>query len=169
MPLHCASSIYPLASDTPRAIDPRQVLFLKPGLDGSLGDLSYTSAMHSITLSLAFALFIALQAQAAILTYDWNLTWILKNPDGQYQRPTIGINGQWPLPRIEGTLGDRVIVNVDNQLGHRSSSLHFHGIYMNGSTQYDGPVGVSQCSIPTGKQFSYDFNVSSAGRGHHRC
>ena len=97
--------------------------------------------------------------QAATVTYDFNLTWVTTNPDGAYDRPTIGINGQWPLPRIVATVGDRMVVNVHNQLENRTSSLHFHGLYMNGSTQMDGPVGVSQCAIPPGSSFTYDFNV----------
>lgn len=98
-------------------------------------------------------------SQAATVTYDFNITWVKANPDGAYDRPTIGINGQWPLPRITADIGDRIVINVVNQLHNRSSSLHFHGLYMNGSTQMDGPVGVSQCEIPPGASFTYDFNV----------
>ena len=101
----------------------------------------------------------AVIAQAATITYDFNITWVTTNPDGAYDRPTIGINGQWPLPRMVATVGDRVVVNVINQLENRTSSLHFHGLYMNGSSHMDGPVGVSQCAIPPGSSFTYDFNV----------
>lgn len=104
-------------------------------------------------------LFSAALCRAALVTYDFNLTWVTTNPDGAYERPTMGINGQWPLPQITATVGDRVVVNVDNQLGNRSTSLHFHGLYMNGSSQMDGPVGVSQCAIPPGGRMTYDFNV----------
>ena len=104
------------------------------------------------------ALFAA-NALAKTITYNWNFTWVITNPDAAYDRPTIGINGQWPLPYLEATVGDRVIVNAYNGLGNRSASLHFHGLYMNGSTQMDGPVGVSQCAIPAGSSMTYDFNV----------
>ncbi len=40
------------------------------------------------------------------------------NPDGLYERPTIGINGQWPLPIMTATINDTVVVNVINQLGN---------------------------------------------------
>ena len=99
-------------------------------------------------------------AQAATITYDFNITWVMANPDGAFNRPTIGINGQWPLPQITATVGDRVIVNVNNQLGNQTTSLHFHGLYMNGTTEMDGVVGVSQCAIPPGGSFKYDFQVS---------
>lgn len=99
-------------------------------------------------------------AHAATITYDFNITWVTANPDGAYNRPVIGINGQWPIPVITATVGDRVIVNAVNQLGDQATSLHFHGLYMNGTTHMDGPVGVTQCGIPPGGSFKYDFPVS---------
>ena len=98
--------------------------------------------------------------QAAIVTYDFNITWVMTNPDGALERPTIGINNQWPVPYITATVGDQVIVNVLNQLGNESTSLHFHGIYMNGTTEMDGTAGVSQCAIPPGASFTYNFTVA---------
>ncbi|KAI9877321.1 MAG: hypothetical protein M1830_004251 [Pleopsidium flavum] len=108
----------------------------------------------------ALLLLLGFLAQATTVTYDFNVTWVVTNPDGAFQRPTIGINGQWPLPHITATVGDRVVVNVNNQLGNQSTSLHFHGLYMNGTTHMDGAVGVSQCSIPPGASFTYEFMVS---------
>jgi len=99
-------------------------------------------------------------AQAATIIYDFNITWVTANPDGLFPRPVIGINGQWPIPYITATVRDRVIVNVLNQLGNQSTSLHFHGLYMNGTTEMDGPVGVTQCAIPIGGSFTYNFTVS---------
>ena len=98
-------------------------------------------------------------ARAATITYDFNITWVTANPDGTFPRPVIGINGQWPIPHITATVGDQVVVNVLNQLGNQSTSLHFHGLYMNGSTHMDGPAGVTQCRIAPGQTFKYDFKV----------
>jgi iron transport multicopper oxidase len=92
-------------------------------------------------------------------TYDFNVGWVTRNPDGLLDRPVIGINGQWPIPRIEATIGDRVVVNVNNQLGNQSTSLHFHGLFMNGTNEMDGVVGVTQCGIPPGSSFTYNFTV----------
>lgn len=103
-------------------------------------------------------------AESAIVNYDFNITWVRANPDGLFERPTIGINGAWPIPRIEATIGDRIIVNVHNQLGNQSTSLHFHGLFQNGTTSMDGPVGVSQCAIPPGASFKYNFTVSVAAK-----
>jgi iron transport multicopper oxidase len=65
--------------------------------------------------SLLFALFATLIA-AETLTYDWNITWVRRNPDGMRERPVIGINNEWPLPQLNITKGDRVVVHVHNQV-----------------------------------------------------
>ena len=98
-------------------------------------------------------------SRATTVTYDFNLTWVNTNPDGMFNKPTIGINGQWPIPTIRGDVGDTVVVNVHNMLGNRSTSLHFHGLYMNGTAQMDGPVGTTQCLIPPGSSLKYEFKV----------
>ncbi|EXJ87323.1 hypothetical protein A1O3_04282 [Capronia epimyces CBS 606.96] len=116
--------------------------------------LSFLLVIFSLLLSFA---------RAGTRVYNFTVGWVLANPDGQLDRPTIGINGQWPLPRIEATVGDRVIVNVKNDLGNQSTSLHFHGLYMNGTTHMDGVGGVTQCPIPPGSSFQYDFNITQAG------
>jgi iron transport multicopper oxidase len=108
--------------------------------------------------------------EAATVTYDFNITWVRTNPDGLFERSTIGINNQWPLPIMYATVGDTVIVNVDNQLGNQSTTLHFHGLYMNGTTQMDGPLQVSQCDIASGTKFKYNFTVSKTqSRTKHLC
>ena len=99
-------------------------------------------------------------SEAALQVYDFNITWVRANPDGAFERPTIGINNQWPPPVMTATVGDQVIVNVDNQLGNQSTTLHFHGLFMNGTTQMDGPGQVTQCPIPPGSKFTYNFTVS---------
>lgn len=98
-------------------------------------------------------------AAAETRTYDFTVGWLYRNPDGLYNRPVIGINGQWPIPRMEATVGDRIVVNLHNNLGNQSTSLHFHGLYMNGTNEMDGVVGVTQCGIPPGSSFTYDFIV----------
>lgn len=98
-------------------------------------------------------------AYAATVTYDFNITWVTANPDGQFDRPVIGINGQWPVPYITATVGDRLVVNVLNQLGNESTGIHFHGMYQNGTTEMDGSVAVTQCSIGPGSSFTYNFTV----------
>ncbi|KAF2025724.1 iron transport multicopper oxidase FET3 precursor [Setomelanomma holmii] len=102
-------------------------------------------------------------AHCATVTYDFDIGWTYANPDGQRTRPVMGINGKWPIPPIFVTKGDQVIVNVKNSLGNESTSLHFHGLYMNETTHMDGPVAVSQCGIVPGSSFTYNFTVDQPG------
>jgi hypothetical protein len=97
--------------------------------------------------------------RAEIYTYDFNITWVTANPDALQARPVVGINGQWPIPTIKTTVGDRIIVRVHNQLGNQSTSLHFHGLFLNGATEMDGAPGVSQCSLPPGSSMTYNLTV----------
>ncbi|KAF2119960.1 iron transport multicopper oxidase FET3 precursor [Lophiotrema nucula] len=101
--------------------------------------------------------------RAATVTYDFDIGWVYSNPDGQANRPTIGINGQWPIPPITATKGDRLIVNVKNSLGNESTSLHFHGLYQNGTTHMDGSASATQCDIPPGSSFTYNISVDQPG------
>lgn len=50
------------------------------------------------------------------VTLDWDIGWVNANPDGMAERPVIGINGQWPLPLLNFTKGDQVVVNMHNQV-----------------------------------------------------
>ena len=95
--------------------------------------------------------------------YDFDVGWVSRNPDGQFPRPVIGINGEWPLPRIEANVGDRLVVQMTNNLGNESTSIHFHGLFMNGSTHMDGVGTVSQCPVPPGSTFTYNFTIDQPG------
>jgi len=113
--------------------------------------------MSSLVLTLLLPLF----TNAATITYNFNTTWVTANPDGAAERPVIGINGLWPLPYITATVGDNVVVNMLNLLGNQTTSLHFHGLYMNGTNEMDGTAGVTQCAIAPGESFVYNFTVKS--------
>jgi iron transport multicopper oxidase len=112
-----------------------------------------------------FAALLFLTARAALaatVTYNWAVTWVEVNPDGEKVRPAIGINGQWPCPPIVANVGDTVVVNLVNQLGNETTSLHFHGLFQQGTNFMDGPVGVNQCAIPPGGRFQYQFQVGDS-------
>ena len=121
-----------------------------------------TTMLSTVRFSTATILYCLVSlGWSATVTYDFNITWVTSNPDGAYERSTIGINGQWPLPAIRATVGDQVVVNVMNQLGNETTSLHFHGIYQTDSPEMDGTAGVSQCAIPPGASLTYNFLVRS--------
>ena len=90
--------------------------------------------------------------------YYWTISDVHLNPDGVY-RPMIVINNQFPGPMIEINDGDTVVVHVNNQ-AENATSIHWHGLYQNGSSFMDGTVGISQCPIPPGIHFTYEFEVS---------
>ena len=50
----------------------------------------------------------------------------------------------------------------NSQLGNQSTSMHFHGLFQNGTTEMDGPVGVTQCDVPPGHSFKLNFTVRTA-------
>lgn len=54
------------------------------------------------------------QSLAITHTFDWSVSWVNANPDGMQERPVIGLNGQWPWPLLNFTMGDRVVVNLHN-------------------------------------------------------
>lgn len=92
---------------------------------------------------------------AKLRTYNWNVGWVSASPDG-FTRPFVGINGQWPCPTLNVTVGDIIKINVVNQLGNESTAIHFHGLYQRGSNMMDGPAAVTQCPIqPGGSKFDH--------------
>jgi FtsP/CotA-like multicopper oxidase with cupredoxin domain len=105
----------------------------------SIVHIDVTTMLHSSFLLAAS--FLAQTISAATLTYNWDITWVQANPDHRLQRPVIGINGQWPNPAIQATLGDNLVVNVNNKLGNESVTIHWHGIFQVGNNNNDGPPG----------------------------
>ncbi|KAK3392343.1 Cupredoxin [Sordaria brevicollis] len=108
-------------------------------------------------------LYLGTAAHAATVIYDFNISWVTANPDGLSKRQVIGINNRWPPPKIDAQVGDRLIVNLLNSLGDEDTSLHFHGLFMNGSTHMDGSSMVTQCPIPPGASFTYNFTIDQPG------
>ena len=89
--------------------------------------------------------------------YEWVVTDVEFNPDGVY-RPMMVINNQFPGPLIRANEDDTIVVHVKNQAAN-ATSFHWHGIYQNGTAWMDGSVGVSQCPIPPGGEFTYEFQI----------
>lgn len=108
-------------------------------------------------------------SSAKQVVYDFNVTWVTANPDGLADRKVVGINGQWPLPIIEVDKGDQLVVNMYNGLGDKSTSIHFHGMYQNGTNSMDGPSMVTQCPVPPGSSITYNFTVNQNGTYWYHC
>ncbi|KAL1917392.1 uncharacterized protein VTP21DRAFT_5048 [Calcarisporiella thermophila] len=119
------------------------------------------AAMTS-SLVLVLVLLLARVANAANVTVNWDITYVQANPDGQYPRQVVGVNGKWPPPPIVANYSDTLIINVHNSLDV-PTSLHSHGLFQNGTAYYDGPVGVTQCGIPPGANFTYQIPIQQWG------
>lgn len=72
------------------------------------------------------------------------------------------INGQYPGPTIEVDEGDVVEVVVTN-LMPQNTTVHFHGIEMQGSNWSDGVPGLTQRQIRTGSSFVYQWKATQYG------
>ncbi|KAL7624079.1 hypothetical protein AAE478_005636 [Parahypoxylon ruwenzoriense] len=121
------------------------------------------SSFGRLILPVAWAASLLSLSRAATVTYNFNISWVITNPDGTFDRPTIGINGQWPIPPIVANTRDNIVIHVTNQLGNQSTSLHFHGLFQNGTAHMDGPSQVSQCAIAPGSSFTYNFTINQPG------
>ncbi|KAF2815212.1 uncharacterized protein BDZ99DRAFT_379150 [Mytilinidion resinicola] len=102
--------------------------------------------------------------------YTWVIEDVERNPDGVY-RPMMVINGQFPGPLIEANEGDTIVVQIINKATN-ATSIHWHGLYQNGSNWMDGTVGITQCPIAPGANFTYEFRVNGQSgtywyHGHH--
>ncbi|MBL4672704.1 MAG: copper resistance system multicopper oxidase [Arenicella sp.] len=70
------------------------------------------------------------------------------------------INGSVPAPVLRWKEGDRVKLNVRNNLAV-DSSIHWHGIIL--PTDMDGVPGLSFAGIKPGESYQYEFDVNQSG------
>ena len=95
-------------------------------------------------------------AAPQVRAYNWTVSRILSSPAG-VQKPMVVVNGMSPGPTIEANLGDTILVNVKNDLGNVTTSVHWHGQYQNGTNFQDGTVGVTECGIAPGDIRTYNW------------
>ncbi|KAJ1544545.1 ferroxidase fet3, partial [Cladochytrium tenue] len=94
---------------------------------------------------------------------NWTVGLTTANPDGSFLRhDAIGVNGAWPIAPVYAFEGDTLHLNVTNVLDE-PTSIHAHGILQNGTIQYDGVSGVTQCPIPPGSSLVYTYPLRQAG------
>ena len=84
---------------------------------------------------------------------DWEVS------PGQVEKAR-GYNKMIPGPILRGTVGDRVRINVTNNLEH-STAVHWHGIYV--PNNMDGVPFVTQEPIQPGASFTYEFTLRNSG------
>ncbi|KAF7364246.1 Laccase I [Mycena sanguinolenta] len=83
-------------------------------------------------------------------------------PDG-FQRSSVLAGGTFPGPLIQANKGDTFSINVVDNLTDntmvKSTSIHWHGIFQEGTNWEDGPAFVTQCPIIPGHSFLYNFKA----------
>lgn len=99
--------------------------------------------------------------RAAAVSDAWDLA-IAETPVvyGDRRAMATGINGSVPGPLIRLKEGQRVVLNVSNQL-RADSSIHWHGLLL--PYKMDGVPGISFDGIPPGETFRYEFDVRQNG------
>lgn len=84
--------------------------------------------------------------------------------------PAMAYNGTVPGPTIRVTEGDRVRVNVTNEM-NESTSIHWHGLLL--PNNMDGVPFVTQPPIDPGQTFTYEFTARNSGshmyHSHHNA
>jgi len=113
----------------------------------------------------SFLLVSFISSLVAAETKEWwfQTSWVNANPDGTFEKKMIGFNDSWPLPTLRAKKGDVINLYLINGFDDRNTTLHFHGMFQEGSSQMDGPPMVSQCPIPPGETFLYNFTLTQVG------
>lgn len=75
-------------------------------------------------------------------------------------KQAVAINGSVPAPILRWKEGDRVTLDVKNNLAH-DTSIHWHGIIL--PSNMDGVPGLSFAGIKPGESFRYEFDVNQSG------
>ncbi|KAI0317678.1 laccase lcc6 [Amylostereum chailletii] len=105
---------------------------------------------------------LAVKVYAATVTQNLAISNVNLSPDG-FARSTVLVNGVFPAPLISGNVGDRFQLNVTDSLTDTGmpvvTSIHWHGLFQNGTNEMDGASMVNQCPIIPGNSFTYDFSV----------
>ncbi|KAG0151281.1 hypothetical protein CROQUDRAFT_720004 [Cronartium quercuum f. sp. fusiforme G11] len=99
-----------------------------------------------------------INASPQVRKYEFSIRDQPGAPDG-FERVMLVINDQFPGPLIEANEGDTISVMVKNQL-NVDVSIHWHGMYQHGTPWMDGVTGVTQCAIPAGSSFLYEFTIT---------
>ncbi|GAB6033503.1 hypothetical protein CHUAL_013382 [Chamberlinius hualienensis] len=79
------------------------------------------------------------------------------------QRLFYSVNTQLPGPLMSVCEGDKIVVDVVNNLGEASTSIHWHGVRQIEDPYQDGAAYVTQCPIIPFTTYRYQFNINQPG------
>lgn len=83
--------------------------------------------------------------------------------DGVNYRTLLLINGRIPGPTLVVHEGQIIIVHVFNQLQSKGITVHWHGMFQQGSAWMDGVGFITQPPIDAGASFDYIFKAEPSG------
>ena len=123
------------------AVDPRDVSYTAPA--GERGDQTLEPRLEN-----GVKVF-----DIEVSVIRWNIL-----PDEQVM--AYAFNRQVPGPRLRVTEGDRIRINVTNNLPE-TTSVHWHGLIL--PNAMDGPADITQKPIEPGETFTYEFTTQQNG------
>ncbi|XP_022978138.1 laccase-4-like [Cucurbita maxima] len=71
----------------------------------------------------------------------------------------VTVNGKFPGPTIYVREDDTVLIKVVNHVQY-NLSIHWHGIRQLRTGWADGPAYITQCPIPSGQSYLYNFTIT---------
>ncbi|XP_069675464.1 uncharacterized protein [Periplaneta americana] len=80
-----------------------------------------------------------------------------------YERGILTVNRMLPGPSIQVCYGDKIVVDVKNEMPSQSTTIHWHGLFQRGTPFYDGVPMITQCPIVGGNTFRYQFYANQPG------
>lgn len=123
------------------AVNPREVTFTAPA--DAQGDQLLVPRM-----------------EGDVKIFDLDVSVIRWNILPYEQVMAYAFNRQVPGPRIRITEGDRIRINVTNNLSE-PTSVHWHGLIL--PNEMDGPADITQEPIEPGQTYVYEFTTQQSG------
>ncbi|KAL0309882.1 UNVERIFIED_CONTAM: Laccase-17 [Sesamum radiatum] len=74
-----------------------------------------------------------------------------------HTKSMVTVNGKFPGPRIVAREGDRLLIEVVNNVPNKSLSIGMELELRSGWA--DGPAYITQCPIQTGQSYVYNYTV----------
>ncbi|KAJ4165921.1 hypothetical protein LMH87_007524 [Akanthomyces muscarius] len=112
-------------------------------------------------MPVAFQVDASVSASTSAQVFTLQITWEQYAPLG-IPRKMLLVNGQTPGPELQFKQDDSVAVHVVNDSPF-NTTMHFHGLEMQGTPWSDGVPGVTQHLIAPGKRFTYKFKATQHG------
>ncbi|XP_031351622.1 laccase-4-like [Photinus pyralis] len=79
------------------------------------------------------------------------------------ERSMYSANRKLPGPKIEVCEGDKVVVDVENRIEGLEMTIHWHGVWQDGTQYADGVPYVTQCPILSHNNFRYIWYAKNPG------